>query len=136
MENKTDATLEILSIVPPSEIANTEEFLALLGFSQPGTWQVLVKYNGSIEAVARSEGGVAQIINNQFAILSIPQENIRNLLNYTEVEYIEVPKQMLYNATSNMTASCITSVQQNPPLKQLLEVREASHKLLTINLPF
>ncbi len=115
MENKTDATLEILSIVPPSEIANTEEFLALLGFSRPGTWQVLVKYNGAIEAVARSEGGVAQIINNQFAILSIPQENIRNLLNYTEVEYIEVPKQMLYNATSNMTASCITSVQQNPP---------------------
>lgn len=114
MENKTDAALSILSIVPNEEIAANQDYLALLGFEQSGRWQIIVKYNGDIEAVAESEGGVAQILNDQFAVLTVPRERIRNLLNYTQVEYMETPKQMLYTA-SNMEASCITSVQENPP---------------------
>jgi len=117
MENKTDAFLEILSVVPSDELQNAEEYLALLGFNQAGNWQVLVKYNGDIQSVAISEGGIAQIINDQFAVLTIPQDRIRNLLNYSEVEYIEVPKRAVYTATSNMTASCITAVQNNPPYR-------------------
>lgn len=117
MENKTDAFLEILSIVPREELKNAENYLALLGFSQAGNWQVLVKYNGDIQSVARSEGGIAQIINNQFAVLTIPEDRIKNLLNYTEVEYIEVPKRAVYTVTSSMTASCITAVQNDPPYR-------------------
>lgn len=115
MENKTDATLELLSIMPQAELDRMEDYLALLGFNQPGTWQVLVKYNGDIEAVARMEGGIAQLINNQYAILTIPQDRIKNLLLYTEVEYMETPKKMIYNETPNMVASCISQVQNNPP---------------------
>ena len=117
MENKTDASLEILSIIPETEVQNVEDYLGLLNFGQPGTWEVLVKYNGDIENVARLEGGRAQIINNQFATLTIPRANIRNLLNYTQVEYIEVPKRMIYTQSSSMVASCITSVQNNPPYR-------------------
>lgn len=117
MENKTDAFLEILSIVPREELKNAEDYLALLGFSQAGNWQILVKYNGDIQSVARSEGGIAQIINNQFAVLTIPSDRVSNLLNYTEIEYMEVPKRAVYTATSNMTASCITVVQNNPPYR-------------------
>lgn len=117
MENKTDAFLEILSIVPTNELNNAEDYLGLLGFSQQGNWQVIVKYNGDIQRVAASEGGVAQLLNNQFAVLTIPQSRVRNLLDYTEVEYIEVPKRAIYTATSNMTASCITAVQNNPPYR-------------------
>ncbi|MEE1073045.1 MAG: peptidase S8 and S53 subtilisin kexin sedolisin, partial [Cellulosilyticum sp.] len=87
MQNKTDASLQILSIVPDSEIQQSDEYLAVLGFDQPGNWEVLVKYNGDIERIAELEGGRAQIINDQFATLSIPRENIANLLNYTQVEY-------------------------------------------------
>ncbi|WP_054742596.1 S8 family peptidase [Cellulosilyticum ruminicola] len=114
MENKTDAALSILSIVPRSELLGTEEYLTLLSFGQVGTWQIVVKYNGNIEEVARKEGGIAQLINDQFAVLTMPPDNIRNLLNYTEVEYMETPKKMIYNVT-NMEASCITTVQNNPP---------------------
>ena len=115
MENKTDAFLEILSIVPNQELQTAEDYIGLLGFNQAGNWQILVKYHGDIQAVARSEGGVAQIINDQFAVLTLPADRIRNLLNYTEVEYMEVPKRAVYNAISSMTASCITTVQNNPP---------------------
>ena len=117
MQNKTDASLQILSIVPDNEIQQSDEYLAVLGFDQPGNWEVLVKYNGDIERIAELEGGRAQIINDQFATLSIPRENIANLLNYTQVEYIEVPKRMQYTESSNMVVSCITSVQNNPPYR-------------------
>ena len=117
MENKTDAFLEILSIVPREQLKDAEDYLALLGFGQVGNWQILVKYNGDIQSVARSEGGIAQIINNQFAVLTIPEDRIRNLLNYTEVEYMEVPKRAVYTATGSMIASCITVVQNNSPYR-------------------
>lgn len=115
LENKVDAALQILSIVPGGELNSIEEYLALLGFSQTGNWQILVKYNGDIQTVARSEGGIAQIINDQFAVLTVPPQNINNLLNYTEVEYMELPKKMAYNIETSMEASCITAVQNNPP---------------------
>ncbi len=117
MENKTDASLEILNILPENILQSTEEYLALLGFNEAGNWQVLVKYNGDIERVVRQEGGQVQIINNQFAVLNIPRENIRNLLNYTEIEYMELPKRAVYTQSSNMTASCISSVQNNAPYR-------------------
>lgn len=117
MENKTDAALSILSIVPDDELAANPEYLATLGFNEAGNWQVVVKYNGDIERIARIEGGGAQLLNEQFAVLTIPPNHIRNLLQYTEVEYIETPKRMVFNATPSMTASCITTVQNNPPYR-------------------
>ncbi len=115
MENKTDATLQILSIVPEEERMNTAEYLQLLGFDNPNNWQIIVKYNGDIERVVREQGGIAQIINEQYALITVPPANIRNLLNYTEVEYIETSKRMVYTVTNGMEVSCITSVQNNPP---------------------
>lgn len=117
MQNKTDAALEILSIVPQNEREQIEIDLGLLGFEQKGTWEVLVKYNGDIEAVARKVGGVAQIISNQFAVLTVPPERIQELINFTEVEYMEVPKRLFYNINESMLASCITPVQNEPPYR-------------------
>lgn len=117
MENKTDASLEILSSIPNNELENFDTTFETLGFDVKGNWNVLVKYNGDIEAVAAREGGQTQILNNQFASLNIPREKIRNLLTYTEVEYMELPKRMVYTSTTSMNASCITSVQNNGPYR-------------------
>lgn len=114
MQNKTDATLEILSLLPPEELAASGQALQALGFDVKGNWQILVKYNGDIEEVARREGGVAQIISEQYAALTIPPENVKNLLGYTQVEYMETPKRMVYNIFSSMQQSCIKVVQNNP----------------------
>lgn len=115
MENKTDAELQILGEIAESTEEMSEDLKQLLGFDSENVWQVLVKYNGDIEAVARQEGGIAQIINNQFAILTIEPGSIDHLLDYTEVEYMETPKRLIYTATQNMTASCIPEVQNNAP---------------------
>ena len=106
----------ILSIVEEFPSALSTPALAdSLGFGIEGNWEVVVKYHGDIERIAQEQGGVAQILTSEFAILTIPRENIRNLVNYTEVEYIETPKQMVYSYTQNMVASCIPQVHNNPP---------------------
>ena len=118
MQNKTDAALEILSIIAEEDnMQLLDSDILQLGFDKSGNWQVLVKYNGDIEAIARAEGGVAQIISNQFAVLTLVPDRVRNLLKYTEVEYIETPKRLVYNAETSMQASCITSVQNNSPYR-------------------
>ena len=115
MQNKTDAALEILGTFSPSEIQQSALYLQNLGFDVVGNWQILVKYNGNIERVAAEQGGVAQIISDQYAVLTLPPENINNLLFYTEVEYMETPKRLFYNIARSMQAACITIVQNNPP---------------------
>lgn len=114
MENKTGATLQILSEAAQDV---SGDYLALLGFDQAGNWQVVVKYNGDIEEVARREQGVAQRLNSQYAALTMPPENIKNLLNYTQIEYIEAPKQLIYTMDRSMQVSCIRQVQENAPYR-------------------
>ncbi len=115
MQNKTDATLTILGTMMTQSEPMNGAYLESLGFEKEGTWEILVKYNGDIEAVARKEGGVAQLISEQYAALTMPPNQIQNLLNYTEVEYMETPKRLKYNVVSSMTASCITGVQKETP---------------------
>ncbi len=115
MENKTDATLSIVTEMSGTQLDQYEEYLKKLGFENVDNWQIVVKYNGDIQSVALAEGGIAQIINSQYAVLTIPKENINNLLLYTQVEYLETPKRMIYNVNASMLASCITQVQNQRP---------------------
>lgn len=115
VENKTDATLQILTVVPKEEIQEATELAEAFGFDLAGRVDILVKYNGDIEVVAREQGGVAQVISNNYAVLSIPINNVSNLLTYTQVEYMETPKLLQYNISASMVEACITPVQNNPP---------------------
>ncbi len=65
--------------------------------------------------MAAEQGGVAQIISTQYAVLTVPPQNINNLLLYTEVEYMETPKRMVYTIQTSMQEACIRNVQVNPP---------------------
>lgn len=115
MENKTDAALEILSLLTPEQAKELEQYEEVFDFNIPGNVDIVIKYNGDIERVAREQGGIAQIISNRFAILSIPQQNVKNLLSYTEVEYMETPKLLQYNLDKSMSAACISQVQNASP---------------------
>jgi minor extracellular serine protease Vpr len=115
VENKTDATLSIVTEMSGEQLNQYEDYLKTLGFENAQNWQVIVKYNGDIQAVAIAEGGVAQIISSRYAVLTLPKENIKNLLLYTQVEYLETPKRMIYNISASMISSCITQVQNQRP---------------------
>ncbi|ONI44674.1 peptidase S8 and S53 subtilisin kexin sedolisin [Candidatus Epulonipiscium fishelsonii] len=115
MENKIDATLQILSSLSNSEIEEATNYLKVYGFEASNNIDIIIKYNGDINKVAEDEGGIAQIINNRYAVISIPRQHVNNLIQYTQVEYMEAPKLLNYNLNKSMQISCVKSVQNNRP---------------------
>lgn len=104
MDPKSDAKLNI-----EIEMAKDKQLLEVLDRNA----QVVVKYNGDIAAVARQEGGVAQIISEKYAAIRIPLEQAERLLAYPEVEYMEAPRNFVYNLEFSMKAACIRAVQDS-----------------------
>ncbi|ONI42077.1 peptidase S8 and S53 subtilisin kexin sedolisin [Candidatus Epulonipiscium fishelsonii] len=117
MDNKIDATLQILSSLSSSEIEEATDYLQVYGFEASNNIDIIVKYNGDINKVAEDEGGIAQIINSRYAVISISRQRVDNLMRYTQVEYMEAPKLLNYNLDKSMQISCIKTVQNNRPFE-------------------
>ncbi len=74
-------------------------------------WELIVKYNGTLERV-REELQISVVeLSNQYAIITIPQYLISRLSDYDEIEYIEKPKRLFYEVNEGRTASCINPLQ-------------------------
>ena len=74
--------------------------------------EVIVKYNGDIFRTAEVLGGTAEILSCHYAIVTIDEKRLRELYAFTEVEDIEVSKQLFINISYQLSSSCISSVQQ------------------------
>ena len=56
-------------------------------------WELIVKYNGSLEKVAEALPGTeVEKFSNEYAILVVPEPLIDALASFSEIEYIEKPK--------------------------------------------
>ena len=87
--------------------------------------EVIIRYNGNIENIIESLGGTAEILSSSFAIVQIPQDNIEKLEDYTEIEYIELPKNLFFMLEQGKRSSCITIDNSNiDGLKILMEQLE------------
>ena len=75
--------------------------------------EVIIRYNGNIENIIESLGGTAEILSSSFAIVQIPQDNIEKLEDYTEIEYIELPKNLFFMLEQGKRSSCITIDNSN-----------------------
>ena len=64
------------------------------GYDQEaGTWELIIKYSGSLEAAAPLAEEITELLN-EYAIVRIREERIRELAALPEVEYIEKPKRL------------------------------------------
>lgn len=81
---------------------------------QERTWEVIVKYSGSLERIASEALQVTELMN-EYAILIVPESLINRLAEIPEIEYIEKPKRLYFARTAGMRASCMTPVRR-PPL--------------------
>lgn len=106
IENQLNLSLE----VPEA----TREKTASLGVGytpETKTWELIVKYNGSLNRVREELGISAVELFNEFAILIVPEYLIERLSNYEEIEFIEKPKRLFYEVNQGRTASCINPLQ-------------------------
>ncbi len=73
--------------------------------------EIIVKYNGDVNAVAAAVGGAAEILSSNYAVITLDDSRILELHNFTEIEDIEVPKRLFLGASFNLISSCIRSVR-------------------------
>ena len=76
-------------------------------------WDLIIKYSGNLEAVREIASSVTEL-SNEYAILTVPESRIEQLAQIPEIEYIEKPKRLFFEAANGKRASCILSVQAAP----------------------
>lgn len=77
-----------------------------------GKWELIVRYHGSADAMRSMPGTQVETLLGGYAVVWTPQEQIDAIAALEEVEYIEKPKQLLYEVETGKAVSCIDSVQQ------------------------
>ena len=78
------------------------------------TWELIVKYSGSLDA-ARELGAAVEEMRNEYAILTVKESLIPYISALPQIEYIEKPKRLFFAVDQAKTASCVNILQEAPP---------------------
>lgn len=69
------------------------------------TWEVIVKYHGSLQGLAEWGIRVEELIAG-YAILTVPESQMERLADVEQIEYVEKPKRLFFSDLAGNTASC------------------------------
>lgn len=114
MENQKIGNQLNLSLDLPLKERQKSPFLTTGYNEMTNTWELIVKYNGDL-SVIRDLVVSTEILTNQYAIIVVPEENINRLSDYSEIEFIEKPHDMVFELEEGKRAACITPVQIGYP---------------------
>ena len=78
------------------------------------TWELIVKYSGSLDA-ARELGALVEEMRNEYAILTVKESQIPLISAPPQIEYIEKPKRLFFAINQAKAASCVNILQEAPP---------------------
>ena len=81
---------------------------------ETNTWELIVKFSGSLARIADELGAQVVELMNEYAIITISENMIDRLVRYEEIEFIEKPKRLFLEVSEGRTASCINPIQSNP----------------------
>ncbi len=73
-------------------------------------WDLIIKYSGSLDRVREIASRVTEL-QNEYAVIRIAESRINILSEITEVEYVEKPKRLFFQAAEGRRVSCINAVQ-------------------------
>ena len=91
-----------------------EDLLELSGEQTvDGRWEVIVKYNGDLNILKEKLDVEIEILDQNYAIITIKQEQIQLLYSYIEIEYIELPKNLNYNLERELESICIVTKENS-----------------------
>ncbi|MCL2859907.1 MAG: hypothetical protein FWF46_04985 [Oscillospiraceae bacterium] len=87
---------------------NTEKLLTLTTSpNEQNNMEVIVKYNGDIMKLEQELGIEVEILEFNYAIITLRPEQVNNLYNYTEIEYIELPKTVTFSLEQELSSVCL-----------------------------
>lgn len=110
-EKKITSPYSHLYEIYAREMSNEFELTDLLD-TPSNKIEVIAKFNGDIKKIASDLGAEAEIIYQNYAIITIDKTKIGDLNSYTEVEHLELPKNLYFEGPNNISASCINAVQR------------------------
>lgn len=78
------------------------------------TWELIVKYTGDIQSVAKRFGASAVVLLGGYAIVTMPQEYINEFADCAEVVYIEKPHRLFFSDRQALERSCVYYAWSEP----------------------
>lgn len=106
LENQLNLALDV-----PEEVREKTMNLGI-GFNPADdTWELIVKYSGSLRPIEEELGISVVELSNGYAIITIPERLIDQLIQYEQIEFVEKPKRLFYEVDEGRTASCINPLQ-------------------------
>lgn len=84
-----------------------------VGFEpEDNTWEVIVRYFGELQPLQSQfpDWQITELLN-EYAIIRLPESQIDQLAGLPQIEYIEKPKQLFFEAAQGRRASCMLPVQ-------------------------
>lgn len=110
MNQKLEDLLQ-LALQTPEETRERTENLNV-GFEEATkTWELIVKYHGSLDALETLQIRVEYLIAG-YALLKVPERLVEAVAELEEIEYVEKPKRFFYEVTSPTEDSCIRQISQ------------------------
>ncbi len=113
MNQKLEDILQLALQTPEQTRALTEELN--VGFdTQAHTWELIVKYHGSLEAL-KALGIEVEYLIAGYAVLTVPEQLVDRMVELEEIEYVEMPKRYFYDYEMPTDNSCIAQVTLRHP---------------------
>ena len=113
MNQKLEDLLQLALQTPEDVRVRTDELN--IGFSSTmRTWELIVKYHGSLDKLEVLGVQVEYLIAG-YAVLTVPEQLVERMVELEEIEYVEKPKRYFYGVEMPADNSCIAQVTLRNP---------------------
>ena len=103
-----------LALETPEEVRRQTETLNIGFDTKTRTWELIVKYHGSLE-ILESLGVVVEYLIAGYAILTVPEQLVNRIVELEQIEYVEKPKRFFYNQVGPTDDRCFPPVTMRAP---------------------
>ncbi len=110
MENVISPDLNVAIDTPEEE---REKSLDLnVGYLEEfDEWELIIRYTGSLTEIKRELNISIEELLGGYAIIRIPQNLIKRLSEYPQIDYIEKPKNLILAVMEGIAASCVNRLR-------------------------
>jgi subtilisin family serine protease len=113
MNEKLENMLKLALVTDEAERIQTQNLN--VGFdTSDKSWELIVKYHGSLEALEK-KGVTVEYLIAGYAILNVPEGLVEAIAGYEQIEYVEKPKRYYYQETQPSQSSCIQPLTIREP---------------------
>lgn len=110
MNQKLENLLQLALQTPEETRERTEDLN--IGFDESArTWEVIVKYHGSLDVLETLNVQVEYLIAG-YAVLTVPEGLVEAVAELEQIEYVEKPKRFFYEEINPTEDSCIQQLSR------------------------